>query len=88
MDYQEKYLKYKTKYLELKNIQVGGNLSMNFDKAINVLTDVIYLSYKLEKVYSTFWKNIYYNDAFVFYKNAIEYYKTFKIINSIIFLVE
>ena len=30
---------------------------------------------KLEKVYDQFWKNIYYNDAYVFYKNAIEYYK-------------
>ena len=29
----------------------------------------------LEKIYELFWKNVYYNDAYIFYKNAIEYYK-------------
>jgi hypothetical protein len=29
----------------------------------------------LEAAYNTFWTNIYYNDSYVFYKNAIEYYK-------------
>ena len=36
MNYEKKYLKYKTKYLNLKNIQHGGK---NFDEEKKILID-------------------------------------------------
>ena len=75
MNYQEKYIKYKTKYLELKNIQLGGSTIINFDDSVKIYKKVVENAANLEKTYAGFWKNIYYNDAYVFYKNAIEYYK-------------
>lgn len=76
MNYQ-KYQKYKAKYLESKNIeyQVGGKSKLSFDESIRIYKKVIETSEKLEKVYETFWTNVYYNDAYVFHRNAIEYYK-------------
>jgi hypothetical protein len=73
MNYQDKY---KTKYLALKNSQIGGsNTEINLDKSVEIYKKVIETTEKLEKTYEQFWTNIYYNDAYVFYKNAIEYYK-------------
>ena len=73
MSYQNNYITKKTEYLELKNNQMGGDI--DFKNSINIYKKVIDLSKHLEQIYDNFWKNIYYNDAYVFYKNAIEYYK-------------
>ena len=77
MDYRDKYIKYKKKYLELKNIQAGGGMKFNisFEDGMQMYKKTIETSQSLEKVYENFWTNIYYNDAYVFYKNAVEYYK-------------
>jgi hypothetical protein len=77
MDYRDKYIKYKKKYLELKNIQAGGGMKFNisFEDGMQIYKKIIETSQSLEKVYENFWTNIYYNDAYVFYKNAVEYYK-------------
>ena len=75
-DYYKKYKKYKQKYLNLENIsQYGGASNMNFTKGLEIYSNIVKLSHKFERVYENFWMNIYNNDAYVFYKNAIEYYK-------------
>lgn len=73
-NYYEMYLKYKSKYLDI-NTQYGGNNIMNYHNGLNLYKNVLIDSNKLEQVYDIFWKNIYYNDAYIFYKNAIDYYK-------------
>jgi hypothetical protein len=86
-DYFDKYIKYKQKYIQLLNeqnmLEGGGNnemsetkiSKMNFEKGLDIYRNVIETSVKLEQTYEKFWKNINYNDAYVFYKNSIDYYK-------------
>jgi len=71
MDYKEKYLKYKTKYINLKkNNQSGGGKNKKME-----LTEIIKNEKLLDKIYEKFWKNIYYNDAYIYYKNAYLFMK-------------
>jgi hypothetical protein len=71
------YFENKKIYLELatcnkkyNNIAImsGGNGKME-------LSDIILNEFILDAVYEKFWKNIYYNDAYVYYKNAILFMK-------------
>jgi len=75
MNYQSKYIKYKTKYMSLNNEQYGGMISIDFNNGTQIFKTVIEKSIKLKNAYETFWNNVNFNDAYVFYKNAIEYYK-------------
>ena len=62
-----------------KNIhsyQHGGKIDALYDnEALNIYRDYIKSELVLFEHYKNFWINIYYNHAYVFYKNAIEFYQ-------------
>lgn len=60
------------KSINLDNTILGGGKP---NQDLVIYENVIKLSDKLESYYNEFWNNVYYNDAYAFYKIAIEYYK-------------
>lgn len=88
MSYKDKYIKYKQKYLELliqtrtpqTHNLAGGKVSIStqndlLTNEIKIRNDVLKQSFELKNYYNDFWTNIYNNDAFIYHKISIDYYK-------------
>jgi hypothetical protein len=54
---------------------------------MDIVKKFLKTSIELEAHYHEFWNKIFHNDAYVFIKNAILFYKIFKIIIFINFIV-
>ncbi|AYV81772.1 MAG: hypothetical protein Harvfovirus60_5 [Harvfovirus sp.] len=72
MDYTAKYLKYKKKYLNLSR-----EINRGYEPSENIITikNLISIEKIMELFYKKFWDDIYYNDAYVYYYNAIAFLK-------------
>jgi hypothetical protein len=61
-----------------KSEMIGGHKIMSFNYVVDIFKNILQKSINLKNVYDIFCKNIYYNDAYVFYKNALDYYKNYQ----------
>lgn len=70
------YLTNKSVYLDLLNITHTGKKDIDkFDDIPQIFRDIIAIESLLHKTYEQFWRSIYYDDAYIYYKHAIRYYR-------------
>ena len=75
INYEEKYLKYKTKYLELKNSIGSGNTQSNTDIINKKMEDIHRLNYYILKK-KEYFKNLEKYNSCVEYNKKIGYFST------------
>jgi hypothetical protein len=65
----------KTNETSRKTCKNSRSNNLTFFESLKTHENVLRIEEKLEKTYHNFWLNILHNDAFVYYKNAILFYK-------------